>query len=214
MAEETQKQLTLDPEREALIQEMLRDVKKGEIPSSLDKEPIVHRGDETLPAPMVKAKISSAGYVNCWDTRTYMKVPVLYYMLPQVLRTRRPDGSYRWTVNDPGKEPRRGQFKCLLHPVVPSFTNEEVERRRRYDTLGFRVCPKDNLANPYEVRRHMQLKHRAEWASIEEERKDRERQEDRQLQKTMVEALAGKVKEQEEPAPLYVSDKDKKKLEK
>ena len=182
--EDSQKK-QIDPERESLIQEMLRDAKKTDLSSSLDKEPVIHRGDAELPAPMVRSKITSAGYVFVYDTRTFQKAPVLYYMLPQILRTRRQDGSYRWTVNDPGKEPRRGQFKCQLHKDNPN--------RAHYDTLGFRVCPKDNLANPYEVRRHMQLKHKAEWAAIEEARKEQERQDDRKLQQLMVETVAGKT---------------------
>ena len=180
----TQKQ-QLDPEREALIAEMLRDAQKTNLSSALDKEPIIHRGDVELPAPMVVNKMTSAGHVFVWDSRTYQKAPVLYYMLPQILRQRRQDGSYRWTVTDPGKEPRRGTHRCLLHKDDPN--------RQHYSELGFAVCPKDNLANPYQVTRHMQLKHKAEWAAIEAEKKEKERQEDRALQQYLVAQAAGAI---------------------
>lgn len=193
-------QTKVDPEREKLIAEMLRDAKKTELPSELTKEPVIHRGDEELPAPMVVSKVSSAGYVYVWDSRTYVKVPVLYYMLPQVLRQRRQDGSYRFQVRDPGKLPKRGTHKCFLHKDDPN--------RKHYDELGFRLCKKENITNPYQVLQHMKSKHKAEWAAIEEEKKERERQEDRSLQKLLLSKAAG---EGEKP-PLYVSDKDKAKL--
>ena len=196
-----------DTQNDALVEEMLRDVesKKFELPSELSRDPVIHRGDATLPAPMVAQKVTSAGHVYVYDTRTKQKAPVLYYMLHQILRTRRKDGSVRWTVIDPGEEPTRGQYQCLLHKSDPS--------RKGYDDLGFPVCPRDHLANRYEVRRHMQLKHRAEWAAIEEDRKDRERQEDREMQQKMMEAMAGKaqtpVESQVEPevqTPKFICD--------
>lgn len=196
-----------DPEREALIQEMLRDAEsqKTELPSELTREPVIHRGDEDLPAPMVVNKITSAGYVYVWDTRSYEKIPILYYMLPSKMRQRREDGSYRFTTLDPGKKPKRGTYKCLLHKDAPD--------RARYDELGFRVCPKDNLTNQYQVGRHMKLKHPAEWNAIEDERKERERKEDRELQRMLIGKVAEKPTETigTPEAPLYVSDKPSKK---
>lgn len=186
--EDTQKQQK-DPEREALIAEMLRDATKTELPSDLTKNPILNPDDKEAP-PTVVNKITSAGYVFVWDTRTYQKAPVLYYMLPQILRQRRPDGSYRWSVNDPHKETRRGTFKCLLHKDNPN--------REHYTSLGFRVCPKDNLANQYQVTRHMQLKHKAEWAAIEQEKRDKERAEDRELQHLLLASQINNLEKREE----------------
>ena len=51
------------------------------------------------------------------------------------------------------------------------------------------------------------MKHPKEWKALEDKRKERERQEDRAAQKALYEAVSGKEK-----APLYVSDKDKKKI--
>lgn len=175
MAEETQ---VKDSEREALIMEMLRDAHKTEPPSELTRNPIISRGEETGGAPVVVNKITSAGYVYLWDTRNYQEAPILYYMLQQKLRERRKDGSYRWTTVDPGRKPRRGTYRCLLHT--------EDSNREHYNSLGFPVCPKGNLANLYEVRRHMQLKHKSVWAAIEEERRQNEREEDRALQKLLL----------------------------
>ena len=183
MTEGTQQKQPVDPERESLIAEMLRDAEstKVELPSELSREPVIHRGDAEQPAPMIVHKIDSAGYIYIWDTRTYAKVPVLYYMLPHRLRQRRPDGSYRFTVTDPGKLPQRGTYKCLLHLDDPN--------RVHYDELGLRTCPKADLNNLHQVRLHMAKKHPAEWAGIEEERKERERQEDRELQRAVLQSV-------------------------
>lgn len=188
MAEDTQNK-QIEQGNEALIAEMLRDAeaKKAELPSELTKNPVVHKGDATLEAPMVLKEITSAGYVYVWDTRTFEKFPVLYYMLAQKLRSRRPDGSFRFTTNDPKQEPVHGVIKCMLHP--------DGENRSHYDGLGFRTCKKSNITNHYQLTQHMKRKHPQEWAAIEEERKEKERQEDRTLQKLLLASQANKLEE-------------------
>lgn len=168
-------------ENESLIQEMIRDAEKVNLKDEFSSNPVVHKGDADLDAPMVAKEVSTAGYVWVWETRTYEKLPVLYYMLPAKLRQRRPDGSFRFTTVDPKKDPRRGTLKCFLHKDDPN--------RKHYDEMGFRLCSKANLTNEYERRRHMNLKHPKEWDSLESERKDRERLEDRELQKMMIASI-------------------------
>lgn len=186
-------------DNESLIQEQLRDAKFVDMPSELKENPVIHRGDEELDAPMTVKELTSAGYVYVWDSRTYERAPVLYYMLPSILRRRRPDGSFIWTTNDPKKLPHRGTMKCLLHKDSPD--------RKLYDAMGLRTCKKSNIINAFEVKQHMMMKHPKEWKAIEDLRKEKERQEDRAAQRALYEAVSGKEK-----APLYVSDKDKKKI--
>ncbi len=176
-------------ENEAVIAEMMRDAKVTDIPSEATKDPLLHKGDEEQPAPMTVRQISSAGYVYIFNTQTGDRVPVLYYMLPSRLRRRRPDGSFIFTTNDPKIEPLKGLLKCYLHEDSPS--------RAEYTVLGFRTCRKSNITNEYQRRQHMKLKHKAEWATIEDSRKERERQEDRELQQLFIKSQLPK----EEPAP-------------
>lgn len=181
MAEDTQEAIGTQKtatEDEALIQEMLRGATVAEVPSELKRNPVIHKGDGILPAPMVVKEISSAGHVWIWDSRTYEKIPVLYYMLPQKMRLRRQDGSFVFTTNNPGKLPKMGKVRCMLH--------KESENRKTYDEMGFRVCPKANITNQHELRMHMLRKHPQEWAAIEEDRKDRERKEDRDFQRAIL----------------------------
>jgi hypothetical protein len=189
---------TLTQGNEALIQEMLRDAQKATVPSETES-PIIHRGDGELDAPMVVKEVSNAGYVWVWDTRSYEKIPVLSYMLAQKLRQKRPDGSYRFTTTDPKKLPIRGTIKCLLHPDRPE--------REYYNGLGFRTCQKSNLTNDYQLKQHMRKKHPQEWAAIEEYRKEKERAEDRALQKLLLEQRSTPVEAPVETPPLYVSEK-------
>jgi len=191
-------------DNESLIQEALREAKLVDLPSELKENPVIHRGDETLEAPMTVKELTSAGYVYVWDSRTFERAPVLYYMLPSILRRRRADGSFIWTTNDPKQLPKRGTLKCLLHKDSPD--------RAEYDKMGLRACKKSNITNEYEVKQHMLKKHPKEWQTIEDKRKERERQEDRAFQRALYEAVGGK-KEKEEKPPLYVSDKDKAKIE-
>jgi len=180
---------TLD--NESLIQEMVRDAKREGIPSDVNS--VIHKGDSTLEAPMVVKKISELGYVYVWDTRTYEKIPILYYMLSGKLKQKRPDGSYRFTTKDPNKEPRHGVIKCMLHA--------DYKDREHFNDLGFRTCQKDNITNQYQLEMHMKKKHPQEWATIKDEIAKKEKEEDRELQRLI---LRGQVKES---APLYVKDK-------
>jgi len=192
----------IDLGNDALINEMLRDAKTVQLPSELTSNPVIHKGDATQPAPMTVKEISGAGYVYVWDTRTFEKIPILYYMLPSKLRSRREDGSFRFTTTEPKEKPYRGTIKCMLHADSPN--------RKHFDELGFRVCPKSNITNQHQLRLHMMHRHRQEWTAIEQERQDKERQEDRALQRLLLSNQLKQV-EKEAPleAPLYVSEKKK-----
>lgn len=187
-------------DNESLIAEALRDAKLVDVPSELKENPVIHKGDGELDAPMTVKELSSAGYVYIWDSRTFERAPVLYYMLPSILRRRREDGSFIWTTNDPKQLPARGTHKCLLHKDSPS--------REEYKKMGLRTCKKSNIINDFEVKQHMLKKHPKEWMAIEDVRKERERVEALEIQKGMLAAMRGKPEVEEKP-PLYVSNKDK-----
>jgi len=186
---------------ERSIMEALRDAKIVDVPSELKEGTVIQ--DDTLDLGderMTVIELKNAGYIYVWDTRTHKIAPILRYMLPEVMRRRRPDGSYIWTDKDPKKLPQRGTLKCLLHKDSPN--------RKEYDRMGLRTCKKSNITNDFEVKQHMSKKHPKEWQALEDQRKERERQEDREFQRTLYEAIGKK----EEKAPLYVSDKDKAKI--
>ena len=185
----------------ALIQEM---VAKAEDSARSDAMPetVVHKGDETLEAPMVAGKVTSAGYKYLYDTLTHERFDILYYMVAAKLKVRRKDGSLRFTADRPSQKPKRGTFKCLLHADNPM--------REHYDNLGIARCPvgvngKDNISNQYQVTQHMRKKHPGEWATIEAERLEAERQEGlgaQRAQTAALEAIArGSITVEPAPAP-------------
>ena len=199
--EDTQQPTELS-EQDALIAEMLRDAKGVDLPSELAQNPVIHKGDGDLPAPMTVTELKSGKYFYIWESDTGEKVPCLGYMLGQKLRQRLPSGKFRFTTTDPGIKPRRGTIKCMLHL--------EALNQAEYNELGFRTCKKSNITNQYQLEQHMKKRHPQEWEAIENARKTKERAEDRELQRMLVTSVASKQVSTEE-APLYVKNKDKQK---
>jgi len=118
--------------------------------------------EETEPlTEMSPLKMKSAGYVYVYDTRTNERSVCNRNMLAKMLRKKRPDGSIVFTTAKPKTPPARGTLKCMLHPDSPN--------RKHYDEMGLATCRKSNLTSPYQVRRHMEKRHKMEWATIKEE---------------------------------------------
>uniref|UniRef100_A0A6M3IG70 Uncharacterized protein n=1 Tax=viral metagenome TaxID=1070528 RepID=A0A6M3IG70_9ZZZZ len=136
--------------------------------------------------------------IPIWNTKTGLESKYKVYssdMLLRKLRQKNPDGTPLFSVTKPAIEPVTGKLKCYLHKGDPN--------REHWDEMGFPTCSKDNLSAPFHVRRHMQKRHKVEWAAMEEERKDREKQEERDFQRSLISSFKG------EKPPLYVSEKDK-----
>ncbi len=192
-----------------IIEEMMAAQKAPE-PGSADSA-IIHKGDAEIPMPLMKTYLTSAGYSYIWDSKTGERSLTNNNMLPTQLKKLRLDKTRVFTVFDPHITPKRGVFKCMLHPEAPN--------REYYEGLGFTACPKSNLTSKFQVNRHMQKRHPMEWATVEEERKTAELTADRahgqKMLETMVEAVKGNrgdtPEPQKEKPEVYVSDKDKKK---
>lgn len=155
-------------------------------PGTLKADSVVHRGDEELPAPMAMARLESAGYVYIYDTRSGERSLTNRNMLPMQLKKSRPDGAPFLTVKNPGINPKRGTFKCLLHA--------EHADRPYYDAMGLPACRKAGIPSPYEVQRHMEHRHRMEWGAIEKDRKDSEKAEERAFQRSLLSTAAEAAK--------------------
>lgn len=153
-------------------------------------------------------KMQSAGYSYIYDPITGDRSVVNNNMRAFNLKKKRPDGTPRFIGTKPKNPPHPtipGTYRCRLHKDDPG--------RKQWDAMGFAVCPKDDLASPYQVIRHMEKRHKSEWATMQYDEAEKRRQEDRAFQGAMLEGLRGKPAPEVAPteAPLYVSDKDKKK---
>ena len=173
---------TVDP-NEKLIEELIREAEDAPEPGTLSMREVLHRGDSNLPAPVVTAALQSAGHAFIYDTVTREQSVTNRDMLPGALKKTRDDGSAVFTTKKPDLPPDRGTLKCMLHADAPD--------RDRYTELGFPTCHKSNLHTRYSVMSHMQRRHRREWASLEQQRVERERNEDRELQHATLAALSG-----------------------
>ena len=182
-------------ENDILIEQMLRDAQRAPEPGG-GEDKIVSKGDEDTPL-MVITELKSANYVYIYETKTGEASVANRNMLPMLLTIKNPNGANRFTTIRPSVTPVRGTLICLLHLDNPS--------RKHYTELGLPVCRKSNLTSPYMVMQHVKKRHPSAWATIELERTEKERQEDRALQRLMIQSA---TKETDE-APLYISDKDK-----
>lgn len=173
---------------ETIVEQMLREAKSAPEPGeAVDK--VIHKGGDDVVGPIVIGRITSAGHVFIYDTRSGDRSKCNRNMLPSKLKQKREDGSLVFTLKKPSFEPKRGILKCMLHLKSPE--------RESYDELGLPVCRKANLISPYEVERHMQKRHKTAWEAIKHENQEAEkaelkaeRQEDRELQRQLLTKVA------------------------
>ena len=144
-------------------------------------------GDETdpgKPGAMV-TDLVSAGYSILYDTRSAEASVVNNNMVPSQLKATRVDGSLVFQRNKPPFEPWRGSIKCFLHKDSPD--------RAKYDEMGFGVCAKETLPNVFQAENHARNRHRDEWRAVESDRGAREREEDRAVQRALLQSVAGRT---------------------
>lgn len=168
-------------ENTELIEEMMRDAEQAAEPGELHRAQVVSHGDEEAP-PMVASELKSAGYVYIYDRKSGERSICNRNNLTRALKKMR-DGEYIFTTVKPKVAPKRGTLKCLLHPDDPN--------RAHYDELGFATCRKANLTSPFQVNRHMQKRHKQEWAAIQEERQLAKEQRDREFQERLLSQATG-----------------------
>jgi len=171
-----------------VLEELLLEADKAAEPGDWKVNNVIHRPDEALPLPMVASALTSAGHVYIYDTLTRERSVTNRNMLLAQLRKLRADGTRVFTTVKPDRGPVRGILTCRLHSSRPE--------RAHYDTMGFAVCPKSNLPSEFQVQQHMAHRHRVEWATIEQERTQAERDEERVFQRSLI-TLAAKG----QPAP-------------
>jgi len=168
---------TLTEENDVLIEEMLQQATEAPEPGG-DESRVIHRGDENQPAPMLMSTMISAGWVYIYETKTGERSVANRNNLVMLLKIKNPDGTRRFTTKQPPFAPKMGTTKCLLHADSPM--------REYYNELGLPVCRKANLRNKFNVTQHMKKRHPVEWETIEQERIEAEKQEERDFRKSLM----------------------------
>ncbi len=153
---------------------------------------IIERGsgtpgtDDETP-PMVSTKTEGGGYTIVYHTETGLDSKVSKNMLPAQLRKTLPSGKRAFTIyapftpGGPTTRPVEGTIKCYMH--------KDSEMRPICDEFGFVFCPKDNISSGFDLRQHMVWRHTQEWRAFEERRTQRDRDEDREIQRGMLAAM-------------------------
>ena len=165
------------------IEELMQEVEEAEEPGNLREGQVLHRSNDDMPLGVQVASVASAGHVFIYNTKTGDRSKTNRNMLEDQLKKTFPeDGTRVFTTVKPPFEPPRGAYHCLLHA--------DSEEREHYDQMGLATCTKDDLASEYQVQRHMERRHRMEWATIGEERDRAEKDEERRFQRTLMAAIA------------------------
>ena len=140
-------------------------------------------GDGEYKPPMIISDLSTAGWVLIYDTETREPSLCNRNAVPSQLKELRPNGLSVFTLLKPKEGPWRGDIKCFLHADQPD--------RARLNDLGFPTCRKATLPNVYQAGLHAEYKHRNEWAAVKEEKEREQDDEDRLIQRELLNRLIG-----------------------
>ena len=165
---------------EKTIEEKMRDAEAmAESPVEFDGES--KTATELGVEYMTAAETIGPGDVWIYDTNTGEKSKCRRTNLGHKLTLKRPDGSPVFTTINTKVQPKRGHLKCMLHPD---------ERKPMYNDWGFSTCKKSNLTSPFQVRRHMQKRHKQEYEAIKEEEARIEKKEERKLREALIKSAS------------------------
>lgn len=94
-------------------------------------------------------------------------------------------------------------LKCRLHV--------DSEDREWLDSIGLagQECPKSNIPSQFRLQRHMEIKHKAEWATIQREENESKEQESRGLMRMQAEAMQALAQRgMGEMPPIFICRQD------
>ena len=161
------------------IHEMLRDAESAEEPGNIKPGTIV---GNTNGMTMTATELQSAGWVYVYNVKTGARSTVNRNMLEQQLQKKFDDGTFAFSTRKPeGIEPVIGKVKCMLHKDDPN--------RKLYTQMGLPECVKENLNTTHDLRTHMEKRHRREWASIDGDRQEKEKIQEKERDGQLAEAI-------------------------
>ena len=153
--------------------------------SSMDVNQVVHGGDTELDAPMRISSIDEAAYLWVWHVETGARSRVNANMLQSQLSKKLEDGRRAFTTVDPQIPQPKGQVLCRLHEDAPD--------RAIWAAMGFPTCPAGSLRNEMELDLHMKHRHKSEYGEMMGRAERSEKEEDRMLNRSLLEALVGQA---------------------
>ena len=141
---------------------------------------LVQMPSKETPWGITIEEMESAGWVTVWDKFTGEPSKVNRNMLAGQLLKVNDEGVRCFTTVKPAIEPWRGSTLCMLHP--------DSEDRSAYDRMGLPVCKSGNLASDFQMRLHMQHRHKNEWAQIQDIEQQKVDEEERLVRQALIRA--------------------------
>jgi len=141
---------------------------------------LVQMPSKETPWGITIEEMESAGWVTVWDKFTGEPSKVNRNMLAAQLLKVNDDGLRCFTTVKPAIEPWRGNTLCMLHP--------DSEDRAVYDNMGLPVCKSGNLASEFQMRLHMQHRHKNEWAQLQDIEQQKVDEEERLVRQALIRA--------------------------
>ena len=141
---------------------------------------LVQMPSKETPWGITIEEMESAGWVTVWDKFTGEPSKVNRNMLTAQLLKVNDDGVRCFTTVKPAIEPWRGNTLCMLHP--------DSEDRSAYDRMGLPVCKSGNLASEFQMRLHMQHRHKNEWAQLQDIEQQKVDEEERLVRQALIRA--------------------------
>ena len=141
---------------------------------------LVQMPSKETPWGITIEEMESAGWVTVWDKFTGEPSKVNRNMLAAQLLKVNDDGVRCFTTVKPAIEPWRGSTLCMLHP--------DSEDRSSYDRMGLPVCKSGNLASDFQMRLHMQHRHKNEWAQLQDIEQQKVDEEERLVRQALIRA--------------------------
>ena len=186
----------------AAIEEQLIEAKVAEVKSTGNHGFSVFKtGDSEVDGAVEGGRMgfttNAADKVWVYSTENGEPREILVNMLAKTLKKKR-FGKPAFSLT-PTVEYRTGNKLCMLHPDHPD--------RELFVSLGVtKICgegttaPAGKLASDLDVRTHMEHRHRREWLTIQEHFAQVEKQDDRDRQDRLAEAMLAAVQSRSEPA--------------
>jgi len=144
------------------------------------EDALVQLPSKETPWGITIEEMESAGWVTVWDKFTGEPSKVNRNMLAAQLLKVNDEGVRCFTTVKPAIEPWRGSTPCMLHP--------DSEDRSAYDRMGLPVCKSGNLASEFQMRLHMQHRHKNEWAQIRDIEQQKVDGEERLVRQALIRA--------------------------
>lgn len=135
--------------------------------------------DSDNPQGVSVSSLKFKGYVRVWDTQTGVESLQPWWLLWQTMRKQHEDGTPVFTRTNPNIAPNYGaDLFCPLNPSSPQYET--------FSGMGFKNCRKRHIPTQDAMYQHTRKSHKRAWESMQQQREDKIREEDRDLQRQAI----------------------------